>query len=80
MLPHLSLMSRVQLINCYHLSPTTQPVSFLYSYPSILYLLGYKDIVGHGVESFAEVKLDCIPCSPLIHKPSYFNIDGHQAG
>lgn len=71
---------RVQLINYYPLSPSTQPVNFLYSSPSIWYLLGYENVVGDGVESFAEVKVNGINCSPLVHKPSYFNIDGHQVG
>jgi len=48
--------------------------------PSILYLLGYKNIVGDGVESFAEVKVNGTRFSPLVHKPSYFSIDGHQVG
>lgn len=68
---------RVLLIN---LSCTTHLVSFLCSCPSILYPLGYKNIVEGSIESSSEVKVSGIHQSPLVHKPSYFNVDGHQIG
>ncbi|KAJ7400839.1 hypothetical protein BTVI_101645 [Pitangus sulphuratus] len=47
---------------------------------SILTEFTYEDVVRDSVKSLAEVKVDSIHCSPLIHPSSFFIIEGNQVG
>jgi len=61
-------------------NPTRNLSTWFPTQPDLMTWFGYKNIVGHSIESLAKVKVNYICFSVLVHKPRHFTEEGNKIG